>query len=316
MSVGWTYDDIFLKHLTGPEHPESPERLRTITAALRQAGLLARLQDISFEPARPEDVCGIHDEAYVELLRLACEHGMTFIGSSETCICPRSYEVAMAAAGAVLAACDAVMAGRVRRAFCAVRPPGHHALRDCAGGFCLLNNVAIAADHLLRRHGLRRVAIVDFDAHHGNGTQQAFEEHGGVLYISLHQHPWCGFPHTGYAGETGRGKGAGLIVNIPLPPGSDEAAYMEALEKQALGRLQQFAPEFLLLSAGFDASHLESLARMNLKPESFGKLTAILAAAADQHCRGRIVSVLEGGYHLNSLGRSAAAHVRALMDGH
>lgn len=312
MAVGVVLDDIFKRHLTGPDHPESPARLDAIAAALCEPRIADCLRRISFEPARVSDVTGIHDEAYVELLRLACEQGMTFIGSAETCISPASYGVAMAAAGAVLAACDAVMAGEVSRAFCAVRPPGHHALRDCAGGFCLLNNVAIAADHVLRRHDLRRVAIVDFDAHHGNGTQQAFEEHGGVMYISLHQHPWCGFPHSGYATETGRGRGAGLMVNIPLPPESDEATYVQALVTTALPRLTDFRPQFILLSAGFDASHLESIARMNLRPASFGRITQMLVDAADRCCEGRVVSVLEGGYHLPSLGSCVAEHVRGL----
>ena len=313
-TVGWVYDRRFLDHDPGPSHVEGPERLEVIVRALQQAGLLAAMHPISFRAATPEQLALVHDPAYVELVRMLCDEGFTFIGSSDTGIGPKSYDVAALAAGGVLAACDAVMEGRVGRAFCAVRPPGHHAEADQALGFCLFNHVAIAAEHLIRNRHLARVAIVDFDVHHGNGTQHIFESRRDVFYISLHERPGSlAFPGTGAAEETGLGDGAGFTLNVPLARGSTDADYRWAMERQVLPALDRYRPEFILLSAGFDALMWDHVAHLSLEPASYRWMTQALVDAADRHAEGRVVSALEGGYDLPNLGPAVVEHVRRLM---
>ena len=314
MTVGWVYSRRFLDHDTGNVHPECPQRLQAIVEALEDAGLLERMQAIPFRQASTAELALVHDPAYVDVVRLMCDEGFTFIGSSDTCICPKSYDVAATAIGAVLAACDAVVAGKVERAFCAVRPPGHHAETDQALGFCIFNNVATGAEHLVRKHGLSRVAIVDFDVHHGNGTQHIFQSRRDVFYISIHERPGSlEFPGTGNFEETGLGPGRGFTLNVPLSWGSRESEYRSALENHVLPALDRYQPEFLLLSAGFDALAGDAISHVSLKPESFGWITQALVQAAQRYARGRLVSVLEGGYDLGTLGRAATAHVRALL---
>jgi len=207
-----------------------------------------------------------------------------------------------------------VMAGRIDRAFCAVRPPGHHAERDQAMGYCLFNHVAVAAEHLIQCHGLERVAIVDWDAHHGNGTQHIFEDREDVLFISLHESPRFLYPHSGYAHETGVGKGKGYTLNIPMAPGSDDATYRQAFEEKVMAKLETFAPQFILISAGFDGAREDRTTDINLEPASYAWLSECLAAIASRHGEDRIVSVLEGGYDLPSLGRCVTAHVQSMLE--
>jgi acetoin utilization deacetylase AcuC-like enzyme len=314
MNLGWIYDPRFLQHDTGPTHPERAERLAVILAAVREAGIEDRLVPLPFSAATPAQLALIHDPAYVDLVRMMCDEGFTFIGDRDTCIGPASYDVAALATGGVLAACDAVLAGRVGRAFCAVRPPGHHAEPDQALGFCLFNHVAIAAEHLIRHAGLARVAIVDFDVHHGNGTQHAFESRRDVMYISLHERPGSlPFPGSGHAEECGCGEGEGYTRNVPLDRGAGNDEYRAAMDQHVLPALEHYRPEFLLLSAGFDALAWDRVAHQCLRPESFGWLTERLVHVADRHAGGRLVSVLEGGYELGNLGRAVAAHLRALL---
>ncbi len=315
MTIGWVYDRFFLRHDPGPGHPERPERLEAVIEALGTTGLLARMVPLAFEAAPAEVVGWVHEPAYVELVRLACEQGMTFLGDPETRICPESYDVARLATGGVLTACDAILARRVDSAFCAVRPPGHHAECDRAMGYCLFNHVAVAAESLIRRHGLTRVAVVDWDVHHGNGTQRIFEDRDDVLYVSLHEAPVAFYPGTGYTNETGTGRGAGFTLNVPMRPGSGDDDYRRAFTEAVMPRLDAFAPEFVLISTGFDAAREDRTSHINLEPESFAWMTRELLAVAARHAGGRLVSVLEGGYDLPSLGRCAAAHVRALCDG-
>ncbi len=311
--VGWVYDARFLGHDLGGVHVERPARLLAILRALRAASLLDRLTPLGFQAATAAQLALVHDPAYVELVQRMCESGFPFIGSFDTYLCAASYDVAALAAGGVLAACDQVMAGLVARAFCAVRPPGHHAEADRALGFCLFNHIALAAEHLVRTHGLSRVAIVDFDAHHGNGTQHIFEHRRDVLYVSLHERPESlAFPGSGHASETGLGEGVGLTVNVPLPRGCGPREYLQALEALALPALHAFQPQVVLVSAGFDALAGDPVANLSLDPESFGPLTDHLVAVAERHSQGRLVSVLEGGYDLGHLGRAVVAHVRAL----
>jgi acetoin utilization deacetylase AcuC-like enzyme len=315
MKVGWVDHPRLRDHQTGRGHVECPERLEVIVRALREAGLLTRLEPLTFSPATNEQLALVHDPAYVDIVRILCEEGFTFVGDSATTICSSSFDVAAVATGGVLAACDAVITGQVDRAFCAVRPPGHHASADQALGFCLFNHVATAAEHLLRTYRLQRVAVVDFDVHHGNGTQNIFEERAEVYYVSLHERPESlPFPGSGHHYEVGRGAGRGKTLNIPLDRGSTAAVYLEAIQNQVLPALEAFEPEFLLLSAGFDALAWDNIANMSLDPESYGPLTAELVRAAERHAAGRVVSVLEGGYDLGHLGAAVVAHVRALLD--
>jgi acetoin utilization deacetylase AcuC-like enzyme len=313
MKIGWVYDARFLRHDLGGVHVERPERLQVILQALREASLLDQLVPLSFPAATPEQLALVHDPAYVEIVRLMCEGGFTFIGSPDTYICAESYNVAALAAGGVLTACDQVAAGNVSRAFCAVRPPGHHAEADQALGFCLINHVALAAEHLVRQHRFARVAIVDIDAHHGNGTQHIFERRRDVLYISLHERPESlPFPGTGYAEETGLGDGAGYTLNVPLDRGCGPRDYLRAVDQWVVPALHDYGPQVLLVSAGFDALASDNVANLSLDPESFGPLTDRLVAVARRYSEGRLVSVLEGGYDLARLGSAVVAHVRAM----
>jgi acetoin utilization deacetylase AcuC-like enzyme len=220
--------------------------------------------------------------------------------------------VAVAAVGGVLAAVDAVMAGEVRNAFCAVRPPGHHATRDRAMGFCLLNNVAIAARYIQQKHKLEKVLIVDWDVHHGNGTQEAFYEDASVFYFSIHQHPF--YPGTGNVDERGAGAGAGSTQNVPLPAGSDDRRYLQEVRDKLVPSAQKFQPDFVLISAGFDAHENDLLGGMSVTTEGFAEMTRVVRQLAEDHCDGRLVSVLEGGYHLDSLAACVEAHLRNLLN--
>jgi acetoin utilization deacetylase AcuC-like enzyme len=313
MPIGLIYDRRFLDHDTGDVHPECPARLNVIMDALSDTGLLERLVSLPFRQAKAEEIALVHEPAYVDLIRMVCDEGFTGLGDGDTKLCEKSYDVAALAVGGVMAACDAVMAGTVRQAFCAVRPPGHHAEADRAMGFCLFNNVAVAAEHLIRNRGLERVAIVDFDVHHGNGTQHIFEERADVLYISIHERPGSiRFPGTGEEAEAGTGDGLGFTLNVPLSCGSGDAEYREAFERQILPRLEEYRPEFLLLSAGFDALSADTISHLRLEPESYGWMTELLVEVADRHCMGHTVSVLEGGYHLDYSGAAVARHVENL----
>jgi acetoin utilization deacetylase AcuC-like enzyme len=312
--VAWVSHPDLRRHATEDVHPDRPERLTVMWDALERAGLAQRLATLSFSYATHLDIALAHDPAYVDLVRLVCADGFTFVGTRDTQICPDSYGVALLATGGVLAACDAVMAGKLDRAFCAVRPPGHHAEYDRAMGFCLFNHVAIAAEHLVQRHGLSRVAIVDIDAHHGNGTQHRFEQRADVLYISIHERSGTlPFPGSGEETETGIGEGRGCTLNIPLVAGSGDAVYRRAFRDQVRPALDRYQPEFLLVSTGFDACTGEWVAHLGLEPPSYHWITTELTAAANAHAEGRLVSILEGGYDLTALGACAIAHVRGLL---
>ena len=315
MTTGWICHRRFADHETSDNHPEHPERLPVIIDALEASGLMSQLMPLTFEEIEPDVVASVHEPAYIELVRRVCEQQLPFIGSMDTRICQRSYDVALLAAGGVLAACEAVMDGQVRNAFCAVRPPGHHAECDQAGGFCLFNNVAIAAEQLIQRHGLGRIAIVDFDVHHGNGTQQIFEDRGDVLYVSLHEDPESLYPGSGSADQTGVGAGEGLTVNVPMIAGAGDVQYRRAFEETVMPAVERFRPQFLMVSAGFDGAMEDAISHIDLSAEMFEWMTRQLCAAADRHCDGRLVSVLEGGYNLSVLGRDVAAHVGELVEG-
>ncbi len=312
MATGFVYHDAFIRHNTGSQHPERPARLLAILEAMKQCDFWSRLVHITPEPADLRWVLTAHSEAYVKRLQRACETGMPCLDTPDCAISADSFEIAMLAAGAGIAAVDAVMQGEVRRAFCAVRPPGHHAEYDAAMGFCLLNNVAIATNYLRSRHGIRRILIFDWDVHHGNGTQHCFENDGDVFFGSIHQDPRTIFPGTGYPGETGHGEGQGTTLNLPMPSGSDDAAYQKVLEERFLPAAEAFCPEFIFLSAGFDGHRDETLAAMGLSDEVFVWMGTMIRDLADRHCAGRLVSILEGGYNLQVLQRCVPRHVSIL----
>ncbi len=294
-----------LDHETGPGHAERPERLTAVTTALRDA-FPDVLEWHDAPRASHEQLLRAHTPS---LLHLVIDTAPTqrIQLDPETVLSPDSAEAALRAAGAAVAAVDAVLAGETTRAFCAVRPPGHHATSDTAMGFCLFNSVAIAALHAIQMHWLARVAIIDFDVHHGNGTQAIFEHDPRVLYLSSHQMPL--YPDTGFAHECG----VGNIVNAPLPPGSGSEPFRAVWEMQLLPALDTFAPQLILLSAGFDAHRLDPLAQLQLEAADYAWLTTRLVAMADRHAQGRIVSLLEGGYDIEALRDCSVAHVGALM---
>jgi acetoin utilization deacetylase AcuC-like enzyme len=295
-----------LLHDTGMGHPERPDRLRAIDEALSASAF----SGLRREQAPLADLAAIerlHSQRYVEAIRAATpERGLIWL-DPDTVMSPGSWEAALRAAGAAVHAVDQVMSGAANNAFCAVRPPGHHAEPSRAMGFCLFNNVAIAALHARAAHGAERVAVIDFDVHHGNGTQAAFWSDKDLFYGSTHQMPL--FPGTGASSETG----VGNIVNAPLAPGDGGDRFQEAFLTRILPALDNFGPDMLLISAGFDAHRDDPLGQLALVESDFTWVTEKLMEAAEKHARGRIVATLEGGYDLGALGRSTAAHVKALM---
>jgi len=311
-TTGFVLSERYLDHDTGPHHPERPDRLRAVRDRLGGAGAGIRTEMIEAAPIDPALVQRVHAREYLERFHTCCAQGLRFIDTLDCAICPLSYEIALLSAGGVLAAVDAVMDGRVNNAFCAVRPPGHHAEHNAAMGFCFFNNVAIAAEHLRARHGLERVAILDWDVHHGNGTQHHFQDDPNVLYCSLHQHPWTLFPGTGFEWESGTGDGVGTTLNIPMPPGTGDDDYRRAFEEVVLPLITDFRPEFILISSGFDAHRADPLAQINLTTEAFAWMTRQARDLAGALCHHRLVSVLEGGYNLEALADCAQAHVETL----
>src|SRR5689334_14112873 len=309
--TGFIYNERFLLHDAGTGHPERPDRLRAIVARLHENGLWQRMQHPLIDDAPEERILRVHAPEHLAFVREACASGRRILDGGDTHACPASYEVALLAAGGVLAAVDAVMGGILANAFCAVRPPGHHAERNAVMGFCLFNNVAVGVRYAQDQYGARRVAVLDWDVHHGNGTQHLFESDPSVLFISLHEYPL--WPGTGARSETGLGAGDGTTLNIPMPAGSGEEAYLEAFRRDVLPTLDGYRPDLIFISAGFDAHRDDPLAHCELVEESFAKLTSLVMAEAGRLCSGRIVSVLEGGYALRALAGSVAAHCRALL---
>ncbi len=298
-------------HDTGAGHPERPERVTAIAARLEADGLVARALSIEPRETTDEEILRCHEADYLDTVKREIGAGRRKLSTGDTVVSPASLECARLAAGGLLSAVDAVFAGRCANAFAVVRPPGHHATPDRGMGFCVFNNVALAARHAQRVHGAKRVLIADWDVHHGNGTQDIFEADGTVLFFDTHQHPL--YPGTGAATERGRGSGAGLIMNNPFPAGAGRAEIVGAFRDRLVPAADDFRPDLVLVSAGFDSRVGDPLGGFTLTDADFAELTAIVKGVAAKHCGGRLVSTLEGGYGLDGLASAAAAHVRELM---
>ena len=312
--TGYVYAQRYLLHDPCSWHPERPDRLRAIHSALEDDGVLELVERIRPDYAPLEWVERLHDPHYVRRFKEACEKGKHIFEVPDCGICKESYQIALLAVGGILAAVDAVMSGQVANAFCAVRPPGHHAERDRALGFCFFNNVAIGAVYALEKYGLERVAIIDWDVHHGNGTQHLFEHDPKVFYVSLHEDPQYCYPGTGYRREEGKGEGQGFTLNVPFPPQSDDSDYLQALKGEVLPRLRRFAPQFVFISAGFDAHINDPLAHMHLTRAGYREMAQLILDLAQETAEGRLVTVLEGGYNLQVLEECVEDHIRLLLD--
>ncbi len=303
------HDPLFQQHLTG-NHPESPARLQAITRKLEQSQLVERCEPGKLRVAAIDELMRLHDHDYVSSVAEYASAGGGRI-EADTVVSPQSYDVARNAAGAALAAVDDVLTGRAQTALCLIRPPGHHALPRSAMGFCLFNNVALAAEQALRVHDLERVLIVDWDVHHGNGTQDVFYERDDVYFFSAHRSPF--YPGTGGADETGTGKGLGATFNLPLKFGTPRDEYLTRFERMLTDAATRCRPQLVLLSAGFDAHRDDPIGSLGLETEDYVRLTQSVQAVARDYCSGRIVSLLEGGYNVSALADCVAVHLTELL---
>ena len=313
MATGLAYSPEFLKHRPSTGHPESPERLESIYRRLKTESLLNQMVNIDFAPAPISAIKLVHTAEYVKRVAQLCKSGASYIDSPDSEICPESYDVARLAVGAVLAATDAIMDNRLTNALCLVRPPGHHAEADKSMGFCLFNNVAIAARYLQTKQGLEKILIVDWDVHHGNGTQHTFEADPGVFYSSFHQSPSSCYPGTGWPDERGKGPGKGTTLNMPFEPGAGDDDYRTIYNQQFRPAVESFQPQFVIVSSGFDAHRNDPLANLCLSIEGFNFLMEQTCLLANQFAENRLLVVLEGGYNLDVLAEGVASQVHLLL---
>ncbi|MDA0281752.1 MAG: histone deacetylase [Planctomycetota bacterium] len=303
-------DPVFLDHETG-QHPESPARLRTVTAHLESLQLLDRFERGRIVTASVEQLVRAHSASHVERVRQFARNGGGRI-EADTAVSPQSFDVALRAAGTACDAVDRVLKSDQTRACCLVRPPGHHALADDPMGFCLFNNVAVAARHAIAKHKLSRVLIVDWDVHHGNGTQDIFYNDAEVYFLSAHRFPF--YPGSGTKDETGTGKGLGTVFNLPVEFGTPRRQYLAAFEQLLADCARRCRPELVLISAGFDAHRLDPIGSLELETEDFAVLTRMVLNVADEYCDGRCVSLLEGGYNVQALAESVEQHLTVIAD--
>ncbi len=310
MTTAFLYNDIFLAHDTGRGHPERSERLVATMEHLQKQSWYQNLQQIAPVAADLDWIATTHDRDYAARVEKSCLQGATFIDTPDVSVSEESYNVALNAAGGSIKLADSVMSGEAQNGFALMRPPGHHAETSTALGFCMFNNVAVCARYLQQKHGLDKVIILDWDVHHGNGTQHTFEEDPSVLYISTHQYPY--YPGTGARSETGKGQGAGATLNCPMHAGASDTDYQAAFTSLIIPKINEFKPDVILLSAGFDAHRDDPLAQINLSTDMYAWMTLRMMELADKHCGGKIISLLEGGYDLNALAVSVAAHVETL----
>ena len=303
-------DPLYKQHLTGAGHPERPERYDAVTSGLEQAGIVRDALRVPSRRATEDELATCHSREYIATAKRDIARGARDLSTGDTAVSPRSLDVSLEAVGGVLNCVDAVLQGKAKNAFCAVRPPGHHATPVRGMGFCIFNNVAIAARHAQKKHGIGRVLIADWDVHHGNGTQDIFYNDGSVFFFSTHQSPW--YPGTGARDETGEGAGRGSTMNCPFPAGAGRAEIGGAFRERLMPAMEKFKPELVLISAGFDSREGDPLGKFTLTDEDFGELSRLLMDIADKHAGGRVVSMLEGGYSLTGLAAGVAAHVTTL----
>ena len=313
--TGFLYDDRFLLHDTGLYHPEVPERLQAVFNGIQATGLLPQLKQLQAGPADLQWIETVHETHYIRRFQAACKSGDTMMDSPDNQMSAETYETALLAVGGVLEAARLVITGTIDNAFCAVRPPGHHAESSRAMGFCYFNNVAVAAHFLQRQGGIQRVGIVDIDVHHGNGTQHIFDQDSSVFYYSIHQHPSFAFPGTGREFEKGSGPGYGFTLNSPVLPGRDDSEYQRLIRKDLLPAFEAFKPEVIIVSTGFDAHVDDDMSDIRLSTEGYTWIMQQIVQMAAAYCKGRVISVLEGGYSLERLPELAGNHVAVLLNG-
>jgi acetoin utilization deacetylase AcuC-like enzyme len=308
--TGYVSDPFYLRHETEP-HPENPGRLTAIQNQLESSEFYNNLIPIQPHKATEEEIALVHDSGYVESVKQSCADDVRNL-DADTIISPDSYDAALLSAGAGMTAIDQIITGSIQNAFCAVRPPGHHAEQDHAMGFCLFNNVAIAARYAQKAKGLNNIFIFDWDVHHGNGTQHSFYNDPSVYYCSMHQYPF--YPGTGAIEETGTGDGLGTTLNLPMDAYSEDEDYISALENKLIPEIQRYQPDLIIISAGFDAHKNDPLAQIQLTTDCFGQMTKMVMEVATDVCDGRLLSMLEGGYDYDALSSSVQLHTQTLLN--
>ncbi|HTZ17380.1 MAG TPA: histone deacetylase [Dissulfurispiraceae bacterium] len=311
--TGFLYDERFLLHRTGPEHPESPERLIAIHSGVVQAGLLPKLMTVNAVRAKQEWIEAVHSMKLIMRFEEACMWGMDMLDHPDNRISRETFETAMLAAGGILDTVDRVMRGEIDNAFCAVRPPGHHAEVNRVMGFCFFNNIAITARYLQEKWGIQRIGIVDFDVHHGNGTQLIFYDDPSVFFYSIHEHPSFAYPGTGREFEKGSGRGLGFTLNSTVLPGQGDKEYKELLQRDLFPAFEKFKPEVILVSAGFDAHIDDDMSDINLSTGCFSWIMENIVEMAESYSQGRLISILEGGYCINRLPELIKNHIEILL---
>lgn len=308
--IGRVYHPQYLKHDTGWGHPERPDRLRAIVKMLAESGLEKKMIEVNPRKATVDEIALVHDPDYIDSVARTSGQEASKL-DPDTVVSPESFDSSLLAAGGLLEAVDRVLGGDMDHVFALVRPPGHHAERDHAMGFCIFNNIGVAAEYLVKHHGLKRVAIVDFDVHHGNATQHMFYDRPEIFFISTHRYPF--YPGTGAAHEKGQGAGAGFTLNIPMEAGWGDAEYRQAFTKKVIPALREYKPQFILVSAGFDAHRRDPLGGMNVSEEGYEFMTKEIEKVAQDFCQGKAVYTLEGGYDLQGLSKSVQKVLEVLL---
>jgi len=312
--TGFLFDERYLLHDTGSYHPEVPARLQAVYQGIKDAGLLADLTLIHAGLSDLKWIEAVHDKEYIKRFEMACVTGNSTFDCPDNRICSATYETALLAVGGILDATRLVMNAKIDNVFCAVRPPGHHAEINKAMGFCFFNNVAVAARYLQKEWGIKRVGIVDFDVHHGNGTQHIFEDDPTVFYYSIHQHPSFAYPGTGREFEEGEGAGLGFTKNSPVLPGKGDSEYKRLIKMDLFPAFESFKPEVIIVSSGFDSHVDDDMSDIKLSTEAFSWIIKSLVEMADKYSNGRLISILEGGYSLKRLPELAKNHVEILLN--